>query len=224
MPMRSEDRYEANLALLGQKMPDMVDQIRQFPLTNVQLMPTATGHLYGNAWSVETQQWVPLCHATDPEQEAERDCDAAYSRDVKVYCLLGMGLGYFTAAFAKRLEAHQRLVVFDLDPNLYKAALYAADFAPVFSEGKRIDFIIGNDAMDQVERWWLSLDAMDKLYISPPFRAGYTEYCQKASYDALIEKTVDMMRIHAVGLSTWKTFGAAIGDNDLKNMPEYFPL
>jgi len=222
MSNQAESRYEANLALLGQKMPQMVEQIRQFPLTNVQLMPTPTGKMYGHAWSVELQQWVPLCNGSDPEAEAEADCTAMYNRDIKVYCLLGMGLGYFTTALARRLRPHQRLVVFDLDPNLYKASLYATDFTPILTEGKRIDFVIGNDALQQVEQWWLSLGSMEKMHIAGPMRAGYTEHCFKAQYDTLLTKTIDMMRLHAVGLSTWKTFGSAIGDNDLLNMPEYF--
>ena len=218
----ADSRYEANLALLGQTMPQMVENIRQFPLTNVQLMPTPGGEIYGHCWSVELQQWMPLCSGEDPLAEAERDCESMYSPHIKVYSLLGMGLGYFVAALAKRLRPYQRLVVFDVDPNMYKAALYAVDFTPILREGKRIDFIIGNDALQQVEGWWLGLEATEKLHIAGPMRAGYTGGCHREMYDAVLTKCVDMIRIHAVGLSTWRTFGSAIGDNDLQNMPEYF--
>ena len=218
----AESRYAANLALLEQSMPQMVENIRQFPLTNVQLMPSPGGEIYGHCWSVELQQWVPLCSGEDPIAEAERDCESMYSPNIKIYSLLGMGLGYFVAALAKRLRPYQRLVVFDVDPNMYKAALYATDFTPILREGKRIDFIIGNDALQQVEGWWLSLEATEKLHIAGPMRAGYTGHCHREMYDAVLTKCVDMIRIHAVGLSTWRTFGSAIGDNDIHNMPEYF--
>ncbi len=218
----AESRYAANLALLEQSMPQMVENIRQFPLTNVQLMPSPNGDIYGHCWSVELQQWVPLCSGEDPIAEAERDCESMYSPNIKIYSLLGMGLGYFVAALAKRLRPYQRLVVFDVDPNMYKAALYATDFTPILREGKRIDFIIGNDALQQVEGWWLSLEATEKLHIAGPMRAGYTGHCHREMYDAVLTKCVDMIRIHAVGLSTWRIFGSAIGDNDLLNMPEYF--
>ena len=222
MGFEAEGRYEANLALLGTTMPQMVENIRQFPLTNIQLMPTPGGALYGHAWSVQLQQWVPLCNGEDPVAEAEADCESMYSKDIKVYALLGMGLGYFVAALAKRLRPYQRLVVFDVDPNMYKASMYAVDFTPILREGKRIDFIIGNDALQQVEHWWLSLEATEKLHIAGPMRAGYTGHCNKDIYDTLLAKCIDMIRIHAVGLSTWRTFGSAIGNNDLRNMPEYF--
>ena len=218
----ADSRYEANLDLLSQTMPQMVENIRQFPLTNVQLMPTTGGEIYGHCWSVELQQWIPLCNSEDPLAEAERDCESMYSPHIKVYSLLGMGLGYFVAALAKRLRPYQRLVVFDVDPNMYKASLYAVDLTPVLREGKRIDFIIGNDALQQVEAWWLGLEATEKLHIAGPMRAGYTGGCHREMYDAVLAKCVDMIRIHAVGLSTWRTFGSAIGDNDLQNMPEYF--
>lgn len=218
-----EDRYAANMAVLAANphLAMLPEQLNNVPMTNIQLVPSGDAHLYGQAWDVAQQQWVALCHPHAPIEEAERDVEQLWSKDAKIFCLLGLGLGYFAAAFARRLLPYQRLVVWDVDPVMYKAMMYCVDTTPLFTD-KRVDMMIGPEILTQVEPWWLHLDATDKLHIMPPMRAGYTNVCQKAAYDALLEKTVDMMRFHAVGLATWRAFGGCIGDNDLENMPEYF--
>ena len=223
MPLLSEEQFQANLALMATRtnMAGMPEQLKNYPLCNMQLMPGPSGQLYGQAWDTVTQQWVPLCDPHDPIGQAERDAEALYSRDTKVFTLLGMGLGYFATAFAKRLQPHQRMVVWDADSAMFKAMCYAVDISPLFSD-KRTDVFIGDQVITQIEPWWLKLDAIEKLHIAPPLRAGYTGVVQKVLYDALFERTVDMMRFHAVGLSTWRMFGRHIGDNDLRNIPEYF--
>lgn len=218
--MTPDEQYAANLAIITTARPEMAAQLAQFPLTNVQLMPGQDGHLFGTAWDVTNQQWVPLCHPADPIAEAEAACDAVYSPLAKVYTLLGMGLGYIATALARRLKPYQRLVIWDLDPNMYKAAMYAVDLAPMMT-GARVDIFVGDDIVQQVEHWWLSLDVHEKLYIASPLRAGYTAHFRRAPYDILMERTIDMLRFHAVGLSTWRMFGYCIGDNDLLNLPEY---
>ncbi len=221
--MTPDEQFAANCALLAQRpgMEQMPAQLQAFPITNIQLVPGTQGQLYGQVWDVPSQTWTALCSPHDPIAEAEKDCDTLYTRDAKVFTLLGMGLGYFATAFAKRLEPWQRLIVWDCDANMFKAMMYAVDIAPLFS-AKRTDVYIGPEVLGQVEEWWLKMDATEKLHIVPPFRASYTGVYQKESYDALMQKTVDMMRFHAVGLSTWKIFGSCIGDNDLLNMPDYF--
>lgn len=221
--MTPDEQYQANLAFLATRsnMQGMLSQLPQFPMTNLQLMPGAGGQLFGQAWDTQSQQWWALCSPEDPRAEAERDCDNLYTRDAKVFTLLGMGLGYFATAFAKRLEPWQRLVIWDTDATMFKAALHACDISPLFSD-KHTDLHIGNEVVTQVEPWWLKLDAVEKLHIVLPFRASYTNGPNKLLYDAIMEKTLEMIRFHQVGLSTWRIFGGCIGDNDLRNMPEYF--
>lgn len=223
MPLSAEEQFQANVAVMAARpnMQGMAEQLRQYPLCNIQLMPGPSGYLYGQAFDVATQQWVALADPHDPIAQAERDVEALYTRDCKVFTLLGMGLGYFATAFAKRLQPYQRLVVWDADSAMFKAMCYATDITPLFSD-KRTDVFIGDQVITQIEPWWLKMDAIEKLHIAPPLRAGYTQVVGKVLYDALFEKTVEMMRFHAVGLSTWRMFGRHIGDNDLRNMPEYF--
>lgn len=219
--MTVDARYAANLSLLAQHAPHVLEGLANFPLTNIRLFPNANGQLVGHAWSTREQGWTPLCNVDDPEGEAAVDCQTLYSRDIKVFCLLGLGLGYFAAALARRLEPHQRLIVYDLDPTFYKAALHCVDVADLML-GKRVDLVIGSDILAQVEPLWLSLDVMDKLHLSGPLRSGYTHLVSAPEYDTLMTAVTDMLRFHGVGLSTWRIFGAAIGNNDLLNAPEYF--
>ena len=223
--MTPEEQYHANLAFLANRpnMAHMPEQIQSFPLTNVHLQPGPEGALWGQVWDITTQAWTGLCNPTNPMAEAEADVNTIWSRGVKVYTLLGMGLGYFAIALAKRLEPWQRLVCWDLDPNMFKAMMYAVDIGPLFgSEGHKTDVYIGTEVLSQMEPWWMKLEAVEKLHLGFPLRAGYTTICQKADYDQLQEKCMEMMRFHAVGLSTWRQFGGCIGDNDLRNLPDYF--
>ena len=152
--MTADEQYAANLALLAMNpaTAGMIPQLHQFPLTNLQLVPTSSGAMYGHAWDVTTQQYIPLVDQNDPVGQAKHDAEALYTRNGKVFCLLGMGLGYFVTEFAKLLQPYQRLCVWDLDAGMYKAMLYCCDIAPLFSE-KRIDIVVGNDILNQVEPW-----------------------------------------------------------------------
>ena len=223
--MTPEQQYQANLAFLANRpgMAHMPEQLQSFPLVNMHLQPGPTGNLFGQVWDTKSQTWAGLCNPTDPMAEAEADVNTIWSRNVKVFTLLGIGLGYFAVALAKRLEPWQRLVVWDLDPNMFKAMMYAIDIGPLFgSEGHKTDVFIGTEVLAQIEPWWMKLEAVEKLHLGFPLRAGYTTICLKADYDQLQEKTMEMMRFHAVGLSTWRQFGGCIGDNDLRNLPDYF--
>ena len=221
----AEDQFTANCALLAARMgdawPTMHQQLMAAPLINIQLGPTASGALYGQVYSPDTQQWAGLCDQADPVAQAEREVEALYSPDARVWCLIGLGLGYVAAALAKRLKPYQRLCIWEADPVLWKATLHAVDIAPLIRPDRRIDFHVGNDIAAQVEPWWLSLETFDKFELRFPLRASYTMIVQKALYDTVTNKTVDMLRMHAVGLATWNQFGKQIGDNDLLNLPEY---
>ena len=221
--LTADEQYAANMTVLAANptTSGMIPQLQQFPLTNLQLVPTPSGLMYGQAWDVASQQYIALVDPNDPAGQAKKDAESLYTPNAKVFSLLGMGLGYFVTEFAKLLKPYQRLSVWDLDPNMYKAMLYCCDVSPLFSE-KHIDIVIGNDLLQQVEPWWLRLESGEKLHITPPMRAGYTHMYMKQPYDALLEKTVEMLRYHMVGMATWRMFGSAIGDNDLRNAPEYF--
>ena len=219
-----EARFTANCAILAQHRPEILADLQRFPLTNMQLGPLACGEVGGQVWDVQTQSYVALCHADQPMAGAEADAESVYSRDIKVYVLIGMGLGYFACALARRLKPWQRLLILDLDPCMFKAALYAVDVGALFPQsGLRIDIFVGDQITTQaVEPWFMNLDARDKLHLSMPLRTGYTGSYRKAEYDALYNKCMEMLVFHAVGLSTWRQFGPCIGDNDLLNLPEYF--
>lgn len=221
--MTADEQYQKNCAFLATRpnMEGMLAQLPQYPMTDIQLMPGTKGHLFGQVWNRDTRQWWAICSPEDPVAEAERDCESLYTREAKVFTLLGMGLGYFATALARRLQPWQRLIIWDVEATMFKAMMHACDITPLFSD-KRTDVHIGTDVLAQVEGWWLGLEATDKLHITLPFRASYTNGPCKADYDAIMEKTVEMIRFHHVGLSTWKIFGSCIGDNDLYNIPEYF--
>ena len=183
-------------------------------------MANAAGRLVGQTWDITHQQWVALCDPNDPEGEAERDAAALWTRDAKIFCCFGLGLGYFPAALARRLEPHQRLAIFDPNPMHYVAAMHAIDMAPLHSD-RPVNIFVGDALLPAMEQWWLGLQAHEKFYIAMPMRSGFTQHCDAAVYDALLTKTGEMLRYHAVGLATWKQFGPCIGDSDLGNLPEY---
>lgn len=223
--MLADDHYMTNMQFLAQHSAEairqMPAQLAALPMTNVRLMPNERGQVCGAAWSVTEQQWVGLCDIEDPEAQAERSIDAIYTPQVRVFTICGMGLGYAAAALARRLKPYQRLSIWELSPSLYKAMFSCLDVAPLFSD-KRVHFFIGPDAPNHIEEHWLTLDVQEKLAIGMPLVGEYVMHVDKEAYEQLLARTSDMLRHHMVGLSTWKMFGATIGDNDLLNIPEYF--
>ena len=219
--MTPEARYAANLALIAVKNPALADQLRQFPLVGVDLLPAQDGSLFGRLWSPEHQGWVPLCSPEGPLAEAQHDVDQLYNAQSKVFVLLGMGLGYFAVEFAKRLKPWQRLAIFEQSPHCYKAAMYAVDMAPLLGE-RRVDTSLGDNLADALQHFWLSLDSHEKFHLAMPMRSAHTQAVQVPLYEGLLMQSLDMLRYHAVGLATWKQFGGHIGDNDLDNLPEYY--
>lgn len=221
--MHAEAQFKANLAFLANHPVhhQMYEQIHACPLTNLRLMPTPTGALYGEAFDMTTQQWSALCHPEDPVQQAIASVDQFYVPQARVFAMIGLGLGYNAVEFAKRLKPYQKLCIWDVDAQLFKAMLYAVDITPLFTL-PNVNLIVGSDIHLKVEEWWLGLHAQEKLQIQMPMREGYTATYLKDSYEVIMSKTIDMLRFHAVGLSTWKLFGRCIGDNDLANLPEYF--
>lgn len=222
--MTADEQYAANMAFLVQHPTELLRQLpaqlAQVVSTNIQVVTTESGAVIGAAWEPSTQQWVGLCDAGDPAGQAERDVEAVYSPQIKVFTLLGMGMGYAAVALARRLRPYQRLSVWEVSSVAYKAMFSAVDVTPLFSD-KRVQLFVGPDLVPHLEPYWLSLDVSEKLGIGMPLRSGYTAQSQAAVYDTLLEKTMDMLRHHMVGLSTWRQFGACIGDNDLENLPEY---
>jgi len=99
--------YDTNRAIVARKFPDQVATLDQFPITNVMLFPNPKGHLVGQGWDLKTQQWVQLCDIDDPVSHAEVNAEQLYTPDCKVFVLLGIGLGYFASALARRLKPQQ---------------------------------------------------------------------------------------------------------------------
>ena len=223
--MNAEEQYHANMTWLAShpnaSVQAMPAQLAQVPLTNVQLVSNTQGQMLGAVWDVVHQQWVSLCDQGDPLGQAERDVESIYSPQIKVFTLLGLGLGYAAVALAKRLLPYQRLSIWEVSPAICKAMFYAVDTTPLFHD-KRVHLFVIPEIASQLDDYWLSLESMEKFHIGAPLRAGYTTQADSALYDAVLEKTADLLRHHMVGLSTWKMFGHVIGENDLQNMPEYF--
>lgn len=219
----AEEQYAKNMDVLraNPNMQGLVGQLFQYPLVNIQLAPSMIGSLYGQVFDVTTQNWVPVADPNDPMGEAARAVEQLWSPDIKVFTMVGLGLGYAAAAFAQKMLPYQRLVIWDVEAGLFKAMLYAVDVQPLFG-GKRVEVFVGNDILARIEPWYLSLDATEKLHMSFPISQSYTNIFQKDAYAAVMTKCMDMLRYHAVGLSTWRMFGQCIGDNDLDNMPEYY--
>ena len=218
--MTADERFQANLALVATKSPGLAEQLQQFPLAGIHLLPGPTGHLDGRLWSVQHQAWVPLCNPQDPLGEARHDVDALYTPHAKLFVLFGLGLGYFAVEFARRLRPYQRLEIFDCNPHCFKAAMYAVDMAPIMGE-RPVNTHLG-DALPQVlQHMWLSLQSHEKFHIAEPIRSGYTQYVDAPLYEQLSVLSMDMIRYHHVGLATWAQFGPLIGDNDLENLPEF---
>jgi len=219
--MTPQEQYQANLALVAAKSEELARQVEQVILTNIQFVPTPSSRVVAVAWDVEGQRWIGVQDGDDPEAAARRDADALWTRDAKVFSLMGIGCGYFAAEFARRLEPHQRLSLWELNPVMLKAAMHCADLGPILSGAARVDTFVGDAIVNSLEAWWLSLQTHEKMWIGAPMRAGYTAVIDRAGYDALQAKSMDYLRYHAVGLATWSQFGHCIGDNDLDNLPEY---
>jgi hypothetical protein len=221
--MDAESQFAANMTFLKAHPTHhaMYEQIHACPLTNLKFLPTPSGYLYGEVFDYRTQEYSALCHPEDPVQQARVSCDQFYTPQARVFCMIGLGLGYNAVEFAKRLLPHQRLCIWDVDAQLFKAMLYAVDITPLFTM-PNVNLLVGQDCHTKVEEWWLSLHAHEKLAIQMPLREGYTGTYLKDAYEVLMTKTMDMLRFQMVGISTWRLFGRHIGDNDLENIPEYF--
>lgn len=212
--------WDTNLERLRQRQPGLAAQFEAVPMHNVRLM-THGEHMVGQTWDVATQQWVALCHPENPVAEAEADAAALWTKDARVFVCFGLGLGYFPVALAKRLLPYQRMAIFDPNPMHYKAMMYCVD-ASILQGDRHVETFVGDDLLRACEQWWLSLQSQEKLHIGMPMRSGFTNACDVATYEALLAKTGDMLRYHAVGLATWRQFGPHIGYSDWGNLPEYF--
>jgi len=226
--MTPEEQYQKNLQLIDKKNPDLAKNLDQLPITGIRLVPGPNGQIIGQIWDINNRQWLPLCDPNDPVGESLKDIEgsrsedavALYSPDHKIYSLLGMGNGYFAVEFARKLRPYQRMAIFDVDPNCYKASMYCVDMEPMLSN-QRVDTFIGDNLKPALQNWWLSLNSHEKFHIAAPMRAGYTQANFSNVYDDLMHLSMDMMRYHAVGLATWRQFGKHIGDNDFGNMPDF---
>jgi len=219
-PANDQERFERNMKLIEQKNPDVAKQFRDIVITNINMISSSTGRTTGAIWDVKHQQWVQLHNFEDPIAEASRDADSVYTPNQKVFTLIGCGLGYLAVELAKRMRPHQKLAIFERNPQLFKAAMYACDLTEVLGE-HRVDTFIGDSVIANMENYFLSFNTHEKFYIAPPIRSGYTGSYDAEFHELLTGKLVDMMRYHAVGLATWQQFGAAIGNNDIANAPEY---
>ena len=161
--MHAEAQFQANLTFLGTHPThsQMYEQIHACPLTNLKLLPTPSGHLYGEVFDIQSQMWSALCHPENPVQQAIASCDQFYTPHARVFAMIGLGLGYNAVEFAKRLQPYQRLCIWDVDAQLFKAMLYAVDITPLFTM-PNVNLIIGSDIHTKVEEWWLSLHAQEK--------------------------------------------------------------
>ena len=220
-PTTDQERYRENMKLIASRSQETADQLESHIMIGLQLTPTASGRTTGIVWDVTNQAWVQLSDMTDPVAEAKRDADAMYTPDSKIFILIGSGMGYLVEEMSLRLRAHQRMAVFERSPTIFKAALHACDLRATLGD-KRVDVFIGENVIPQMEQWFLGFQSHEKFHIAPPIRCGYTANYDAAFYESLTNKSVDMLRYHAVGLATWAQFGSAIGDNDIDNMPEYF--
>jgi hypothetical protein len=207
--MLPAEQYAANLKLVAAKNEVMASQLDAMPLTNIQM-----------AHAIPTEQWAPLCHPTNPIAETEKDAENLYSRDKRIFVLLGSGIGYFAVAMAKRLKPYQRMAVFELDPIVYKTSMFAVNLEPLLSQAT-VESFVGQDLRETVKNWWLTLKTEEKLKVAEPLRSGYTNNVTKAAYDALGMICGDMLRYHMVGLATWNQYGKHICDNDVGNTPEF---
>lgn len=214
------ERHKLNMSLIRQKNPDVAAQFDSIVMTNIQLIPAASGRTSGAVWDVKRQAFVQLHNFEDPVKEAVNDANNFYTPNQKVFILIGVGLGYLAAEIAKRLRPYQKLAIFERNPTLFKAATYACDLTDVLSD-KRCDTFIGEQVIDNMDQWFLGFNTHEKFYICPPVRAGYTASYDSEFYEQLTSRCIDMLRYHAVGLATWQQFGPSIGDNDIANAPEY---
>ena len=217
-----DERYAANMQHLHSRDPHMAAQLAALPLTNLQLFPSASGALTGAIWDVRQQGWVSLTAPDDPVAEAVRDAEQLYHAAARVHFLAGFGLGYFSAAFVAKMQPWQRMAIVETVPQLFKAALYCIDLEPFLT--RNIHFILGDNAHQAIEQWFLSFSIEDKLAMGALMRGGYTAAFQRAEHDALNEYTAEFVRYHLIGLATWEQFGPDIGRNDLANLPEFFTV
>lgn len=224
----AEERYQANLELIRGQNSGLAENLNNMPITGVRLLPSPNteGRIVGQIYDLANAQWLPLCDPNDPEGEALKDVEGRepgqglYLPDKKCFVLLGLGNGYFAVELAKKLKPWQKLAVFDTNPNCYKASMYCVDMAPLLGNS-RCDTFIGDNLDPAMQQWWLSFNSHEKFHIAPPMRAGYTNAIDKDAYDSMLNRCMDMMRYHAVGLATWRQFGGEIGRNDFGNLPEF---
>lgn len=224
--MTTEQIYATNMEALRQGAPDLAKNIENLPLTNVQFIELPRQNQQDEsrysivAFDTTLQQWVPLTGA-NPELEAKNDADALYNPTAKAFPLMGFGAGFFPVEIKKKLNPGQRVAFFETNPCIFKAALHICDIRPLLEGGAKVNLFIGGDLVAQCEHWWLTFETFEKMYIGPVLRSAFTNVFDKFIYDALCEKSGEMIRHHLIGLATWARHGHEMQHNDVSNLPDY---
>lgn len=150
MSSQPTDYYDQNMAILKKHQPQtwrmMTDTL---PAPCGELVYSSSGK--PNLRFTDSQgKLFYLHHESDPELEALHFAKRVPEDKIGMIIFFGMGLGYGPLHLIQKRPQIQHLVVFDLEPGIFRQALHALDLTPLLSDRRLILSIGSNPNIDNV--------------------------------------------------------------------------
>ena len=209
------DYYDSNLSLLEKHHPDIYKIMTESP-------PDPMGEIFLSSegkpnLKVVNKEGKPinLHDANDPEAEVPQFLNMVPENSTGFVALLGMGLGYTPLALLQQRPHIRHLVVFGLEPGIFRQALHYTDLAPVLSDSRLI-LSVGKDPdiprlLAPANRA-LQLEAIHTLSHLPSFSFD------NPAYQELSDKVFDYVNSFNVGGATTFRFGGSFLSNRFNHL------
>lgn len=209
--------FEANLALLEIKQPDLAQQLRHTACSHVRIAASASGSPTATYDSEGSSK--PLHSRYNPLREAQQtlkqhDCEGA-----DYFIFLGFGLGYLLdAVIAGHAHPSNHYFIVESDLEILRAAFESRDLTSLLS-GHNIYFAWPASGPELASQWQKQFDpvlARKSIFIAhPPSAALHLD-----QYKAAAEMIQSQIHQTFTDINTLVAQSQTFLDNFVKNMPK----
>jgi hypothetical protein len=122
--------YDSNITALRQRFPEIVQNIKSIADKKFEMVATKNNQITIRLQDDEDKYFY-LHSVYNPEREAEQFAKFHFEDCYEDYVLYGFGLGYHVREALKHLKENQSLYVFELNAQIFQAALQYCDIRDI---------------------------------------------------------------------------------------------